>query len=102
MHNLGVKLMLTGIFVIVLSGLEKVLIFMSFQGRVTDSISLKALTPSVIWNVTTSTLTFGIVLFVIGVFAVIGQSKFYKQSVEKLKEENKKFKAMYESENRNE
>ena len=66
MKSFGLALLITGIFLISLSGLEKIIIYASLHDRVGDYQFLKVLTPNEIWNITQRTFIFGIVLSIIG------------------------------------
>ncbi|SFB22334.1 hypothetical protein SAMN05216312_104552 [Cohnella sp. OV330] len=94
MKSLATKLIISGILIIVLSGLEKVLIFLSFKGQgVTDTLTLKALTPSIVWNVTESTRTFGIIILIAGAVLLIAGSNFVRNQIKTMKIRNAEFEA---------
>ncbi|CAM3137893.1 hypothetical protein PALU110988_04170 [Paenibacillus lupini] len=91
MKNLGTKLFITGIFVIVLSGLEKILIYLATPDF-HDNLTLKSMTPSIIWNVTRNTFVFGIVILIIGVLLLVYKNGgFLQKQIETIKTKNKEF-----------
>lgn len=91
MKNLGTKLTLTGIFVIALSGLEKILIYLATPS-IQDNLTLKSVTPSIIWNVSRNTFVFGIVILLIGILLLVSKSGgFIQKQIETIKTNNKEF-----------
>ncbi|WP_054753368.1 hypothetical protein [Piscibacillus salipiscarius] len=52
-----------------LSGLEKVIIFASFNGEVHVMQAVKNLTPDYIWNITNITFWLGLIGFLIGLIS---------------------------------
>jgi hypothetical protein len=96
MQNHGMKFIITGIFIIVLSGLEKILIFLAFQGRITDNVSLKNLTPEMVWNVPKSTYTLGILILILGILLIVLNSKFLKKQIELIKKNSAEFNNKYQ------
>lgn len=89
MKNLATKLIISGIFITVLSGLEKILIFMSFQGQgVRDSNTLKNLTPSIIWNITQSTKIFGISILIVGILCIFIKRSFISDQMNTIRIRN--------------
>jgi hypothetical protein len=66
MKGLGLVLILSGIILMALSGLEKVLIFSSFNGTVNEMQAIVDLTPSYIWSITKYTFWFGVTSFIMG------------------------------------
>ncbi len=65
MKNLGLVFIFSGILLMGLSGLEKVLIFLSVDGNVHQIQAMKDLTPPYIWNVTNFTFIFGLISFML-------------------------------------
>lgn len=49
-----------------LSGLEKVLIFLAYNGDIHQMQAVIDLTPSYLWNITNLTFGFGLAFFIIG------------------------------------
>ncbi len=66
MRSFGLAFLITGIFLIGLSGLEKIIIYTSLNDRAGDYQALKMITPNEIWNITQITFIFGIVTSIIG------------------------------------
>ncbi|MBY0149517.1 hypothetical protein [Neobacillus niacini] len=66
MKSLGLVFILSGIILMGLSGLEKVLIFTSYNGNIQEMQAIIDLTPSFIWNITNFTFGFGLISFIIG------------------------------------
>ncbi|OPA73730.1 hypothetical protein BVG16_26945 [Paenibacillus selenitireducens] len=66
MRSIGLSLLLAGMFLMSLSGLEKILVFVSFQGKVSDMTALRDLTPSGLWSITNFTFVGGLVVLVVG------------------------------------
>ncbi|MNI97198.1 hypothetical protein D3C73_1557980 [compost metagenome] len=68
MKMFGIALLLSGIFLLGLSGLEKVIIFAAIvtSFKAIDISTLKDLTPPYIWNLTNLTFTGGIILLIAG------------------------------------
>ncbi len=101
MHKLGSRLLITGILVFVISGFEKILIFLSFQGSglysSIDSIALKNLTPSIIWNVPIATKNFGIIIIIIGIVLILFETKIIKDSIKLIKKGNEEYKQSSEN-----
>lgn len=92
MQKHGIKFIITGIFVIILSGLEKILIFLAHQGEgIRDNIALENLTPSIVWNVPKTTNTIGILLLIIGTLLIAINSNFLKRQFELIKKRNEEF-----------
>jgi hypothetical protein len=88
----SMKLILSGIFIMVLSGLEKILIYMAHQGQgVHDNTSLINLTPSDIWRIPQLTFAFGIVILVCGIVSLIVKSSFVRTQLELIKKRNEEF-----------
>lgn|GEM_PF-2567685 len=66
MKPYGLAFLITGILLIALSGLEKILIFSSLSDRAGDYRGLIMITPNEIWTITELTLIGGIALSVVG------------------------------------
>ncbi len=66
MKSLGIVFIFSGILLMGLSGLEKVLIFLSFDGNVHQIQTVKDLTPPYIWSITNFTFGFGLISFMLG------------------------------------
>lgn len=62
-----------------LSGLEKIIIFSSFNGNITQMQTVIDLTPSYIWSIPNYTFGFGLILFILGL--VLFFVKGFNQSV---------------------
>lgn len=88
----SMKLILSGIFIMVFSGLEKILIFMAYQGQgVHDNTILKNLTPSDIWRIPQLTFAFGILILICGIVSLIVKSGFVKTQLELIKIRKEEF-----------
>lgn len=66
----GLVLLITGIMLVGLSGLERIIIYVALHDRVGDYRTLKMITPNEIWNIATLTFTLGILLSIIGLIAL--------------------------------
>jgi hypothetical protein len=66
LKSFGLALLITGILLIGLSGLEKIIIYVALNDRVGDYQVLKMITPNEIWNITQLTFIYGILLSIIG------------------------------------
>jgi ABC-type phosphate transport system permease subunit len=89
MQKHGMKFIITGIFVIILSGLEKILIFLAHHGEgIRDNIALENLTPSTVWNVPKTTNIIGILILIIGTLLIAINSNFLKRQFELIKKRN--------------
>lgn len=66
MKLLATLLVFSGLNLMGLSGLEKVLIFVAHNGNVNQMQAIINLTPSYIWGITNITFGFGFLLVVIG------------------------------------
>ncbi|MCA1066653.1 hypothetical protein QTG56_00635 [Rossellomorea sp. AcN35-11] len=66
MKNLGLIFILCGVILIGLSGLEKILIFSSFNGNIHQMQAVVNLTPSYIWSITNYTFGFGLLSLILG------------------------------------
>ena len=75
MKNLGIILIFSGVILMGLSGLEKVLIFTSFTGGVHQMQAIIDLTPSYIWSITNITFGFGLISIIIGVVLFLKEFK---------------------------
>lgn len=92
MQKHGLKLILSGIFVIVFSGLEKILIFMTYQGQgVRDNATLKGLTPSHIWMIPSLTFVFGLLILLCGIIPIVARIGFVRTQIELIKIRNEEF-----------
>jgi hypothetical protein len=69
----GITLFVCGIFLLGLSGLEKVLIYLAgaVSYKITQMDSLKDLTPSYIWNITNSTFVIGLIFCIFGLILFV-------------------------------
>jgi ABC-type phosphate transport system permease subunit len=92
MQKHGMIFTVVGIFIIVLSGLEKILIFLAHQGEgIIDNTALENLTPSLVWNVPKSTNTIGILILILGILLLVINSHFFKRQFELIKKNNEYF-----------
>ncbi|QKY70677.1 hypothetical protein [Lentibacillus sp. CBA3610] len=66
MNKLGLIFIFSGALLMGLSGLEKILIFTSFNGNAHQMQAIIDLTPSYLWNITNFTFGFGLVSFILG------------------------------------
>lgn len=66
MKRLGIALLVSGIGLIGLSGLEKVLIFVAVSSRTIQIEGVKGLTPPYIWGITNLTFFMGLFLSILG------------------------------------
>ena len=89
MKSFGLTFFITGILLICLSGLEKIIIYVSLNERVGDYQALKMKTPNEIWNITQWTLSFGIVLSIIGLIML--SWRFIVKQSQKIREANRQF-----------
>jgi hypothetical protein len=71
MRAVGIALLVTGVFLISLSGLEKIIIFLDYNERVGDINSLKNIAPEYIWNITNFTFISGLLLLIIGLLILM-------------------------------
>jgi hypothetical protein len=78
MKNFGMIFVFSGVIFMGLSGLEKILIFLSYSGHVTKMQPIIDLTPSYIWNITNLTFWFGLLFFIIGLSVFFQVSKYFK------------------------
>lgn len=69
-----------GSIMMVLAGLEKILISLSYNGNGNgiDMTAIKNLTPSYLWNITNFTFWFGLLFFIIGLSVFFEVSKYIK------------------------
>lgn len=66
MKSLGLVFILSGIILMGLSGLEKVLIFSSYNGNIHKMQAIIDLTPPYIWSITKYTFGFGLTSSILG------------------------------------
>ncbi|MGP4042070.1 hypothetical protein ACTWP4_19510 [Gracilibacillus sp. D59] len=66
MKKLGMVFIFLGALLMGLSGLEKVLIFSSFNGDLHQMQAIKNFTPPYIWSITNFTFGFGLISFILG------------------------------------
>jgi len=66
MKILGIVFVFSGINLMGLSGLEKVLIFLAYNGDIHQMQAIINLTPTYLWNITNFTFGFGLAFFIIG------------------------------------
>ena len=78
MKNFGIIFVFMGVIMMVLAGLEKILIFLSYNGNGIDMTAIKNLTPSYLWNITNFTFWFGLLFFIIGLSVFFEVSKYFK------------------------
>jgi hypothetical protein len=71
MRAVGIALLVTGVFLTSLSGLEKIIIFLDYNERVGDINSLKNIAPEYIWNITNFTFISGLLLLIIGLLILM-------------------------------
>lgn len=62
-----IALVTIGFFILALSGLEKIMIYLHFSDRIGDISILKEVVPGYIWGITNATFTSGVVLLLLGV-----------------------------------
>lgn len=79
MKSLGLVFILSGIILMRLSGLEKVLIFSAYNGKIHEMQAIIDLTPSDIWSITNYTFGFGLTFSILG-FILFFQAKLQKPS----------------------
>ena len=95
MKSFSKTILILGICLIALSGLEKIIIYASLNDRAGDYRTLKLITPDKIWNITQMTLYLGILMIVVGCITAmsrfINNSEFISTQREKLKEANRQF-----------
>lgn len=89
MKLFSVALLITGIFLMSLSGIERIVIYASINERVGDYQSLKAITPHEIWNITKVTFISGVLLSVVGL--IMSLWKFITKMIEMIKESSREF-----------
>ncbi len=78
MKNFGTIFVFLGVILMGLSGLEKILIFLSYSGNVHQMQAILDLTPSYLWNITNVTFWFGLIFFLSGLSAFFKVSKYFK------------------------
>lgn len=89
MRSFGLAFLIIGIFLMSLSGLEKIIIYASLSQRASDIQSLKIITPNGIWNITQMTLIIGIIILIIGL--VMSLWGFIIKQTEMIREANRQF-----------
>jgi hypothetical protein len=89
LKSFGLALLILGIFLVSLSGLEKIILYASLNERAQDIESLKMITPSEIWTITKMTFIFGILTLIIGLTMSLWE--IIKKEMEKIKEANRQF-----------
>lgn len=89
MRIFGLSFIIIGIFLVSLSGFEKILIYSSLSDRTHDFLMLKMITPDEIWNITHMTMIFGILILIIGL--VMSLWDFVIAEMKKIREANKQF-----------
>jgi hypothetical protein len=89
LRSFGLAFLIIGIFLMSLSGLEKIIIYASLNQRASDIQSLKIITPNGIWNITQMTLIFGIIILIIGL--VMSLWEFIIKQIEMIREANRQF-----------
>jgi hypothetical protein len=67
----GTILAFSGVLLMGLSGLEKILVFTSFGNTTADIQSVIGLIPPYIWSITNVTFWFGLLFFIIGLSIVL-------------------------------
>jgi hypothetical protein len=77
MKSLGLVFILSGIIFMGLSGLEKVLIFSSYNGDIHEMQAIIDLTPSYIWSITNHTFVYGLT------FSISGLILFFSSKITK-------------------
>lgn len=76
MKMLGIALLVSGIGLLGLSGLEKILIFAAVSNNTIQIEVVKSLTPTYIWDISNWTFLVGLFLFLLGaVFFALNASK---------------------------
>ncbi|WP_027084425.1 hypothetical protein [Cohnella panacarvi] len=92
MKQQSMKLILSGIFVVVFSGLEKILIFMAYQGQgVRTNTILKDLTPSEIWRIPHFTFALGLLILACGIIPMMSRIGFIRTQIELIRMRNEEF-----------
>jgi hypothetical protein len=89
LRSFGLAFLIIGIFLMSLSGLEKIIIYASLSQRASDIQSLKIITPNIIWNITQMTLIFGIIILIIGL--IMSLWEFIIKQIEMIREANRQF-----------
>jgi hypothetical protein len=103
LKSFGLAFVIIGIFLVSLSGLEKIIIYTSLNDRVNDIQTLKLITPNAIWNITQMTKIFGVLILITGL--VMSLWKFIIKEIEKIRVANRQFEiehGMNKSNNSNE
>jgi hypothetical protein len=77
MKGLGLVFIFSGIILMGLSGLEKVLIFSSYNGNIHEMQVIIDLTPPYIWSITNYTFGFGLT------FSILGLILFFPNKITK-------------------
>ncbi|MBD3918598.1 hypothetical protein H8B09_07540 [Paenibacillus sp. PR3] len=93
MKTYGLVFLITGIVLIALSGLEKIIIYTSLSNRAGDYQGLKFIMPNEIWNIPTLTFIFGIVLIIIGLIMPLWKKVVNPFGM--IREANKEFETKY-------
>lgn len=81
MKTFSVGLFFSGIALIGLSGLEKILIYLAYRGNIDEIQTLIDLTPPYIWNITN--VTFGVGITAIVISLLITFQSFYNRGTSK-------------------
>ncbi|MEV2699402.1 hypothetical protein ABNC92_18815 [Paenibacillus larvae] len=68
---LSIAILTMGIFLLGISGLEKIIIFHSFHQPVPDIETIKKIIPSEIWDIPIYTFITGVFLIVLGLFLLV-------------------------------
>lgn len=73
MRSTGIALLITGLMLSALSGLEKILIYLSWHDRAHEWRTVKSLTPGAILRIADLTLWAGILTFFAGVALLLNK-----------------------------
>ncbi|WP_110930258.1 hypothetical protein [Paenibacillus bouchesdurhonensis] len=63
-----IAIFVMGIFLVVLSGLEKIIIYLTLSNKVGDIVSLKVLVPNYIWLITNLTFAGGVLMIIVSLY----------------------------------
>ncbi|WP_115993227.1 hypothetical protein [Cohnella lupini] len=99
MRTFGIVFLIIGIFLVSLSGLEKIIIYSSLSQSAGDIQTLRNITPKGIWNITQMTFVFGIIFIIVGL--IMSLWKILIKEMGKIKNADREFKEQYERRSNN-
>jgi hypothetical protein len=99
LRSFGLAFLIIGIFLVSLSGLEKIIIYSSLSQRASDIQTLKYITPKGIWNITQMTFIFGIIILIIGL--IMSLLKIIIKEIENIRKAGRQYQEQYERRSNN-